>query len=178
MAPHAEEPKPDSGVDLIQHDGTKQYGDWRDEFHKTGVAVVKGVVTPERAAYYRQKQVEWLQSFGLGFDPNDESTWTQEHLPVAFKGGMYFGYASNHEKYVWEARTEPKVVEVFEKLWETNELIVSFDGQNVSALKSCKIPQKLKKIEKIEKIKNRNNRHLIDHTTSPTGSYMVTLASL
>ena len=150
MAPHAEEPKPDSGVDLIQHDGTKQYGDWRDEFHKTGVAVVKGVVTPERAAYYRQKQVEWLQSFGLGFDPNDESTWTQEHLPVAFKGGMYFGYASNHEKYVWEARTEPKVVEVFEKLWETNELIVSFDGQNVSALKPCMIPQKLKKLKKLK----------------------------
>jgi hypothetical protein len=93
VAPHTEEPKPDSSVDLIQHDGTlnqrtKQYGDWHDEFHKTGVAVVKGVVTPERAAYYRQKQVEWLQSFGLGFDPNGESTWTQEHLPVAFKSGL------------------------------------------------------------------------------------------
>lgn len=132
MAPHAEDPKPDSGVDLIQHDASKQYGDWRDEFHKTGVAIVKGVITPERAAYYREKQIEWLQSFGLGFDPKDESTWTQAHLPVAFKGGMYFGYGSNHEKYVWEARMEPKVIETFEKLWETDELVVSFDGQNIT----------------------------------------------
>jgi hypothetical protein len=131
MAPHAEEPKADSGVDLIQHDG-KFYGDWRDDFHRYGCAVVKNVITPERAEYYKKKQIEWLQSFGLGFDPNDESTWTADHLPVSFKGGMYFAYASTHEKFVWEARTEPKVVDVFTKLWGTNELLCSFDGMNIT----------------------------------------------
>jgi hypothetical protein len=131
MAPHAEEPQPDTGVDLIQHDGA-EYGDWRDDFHRDGCAIVKGVVTPERAAYYKQKQIEWLQSFGLGFDPSDESTWTQDHLPVSFKGGMYFSYASSHEKFVWEARTEPKVIEVFSKLWGTDELLSSFDGMNIT----------------------------------------------
>jgi len=93
---------------------------------------VKGVITPERAEYYKAKQIEWLQSFGLGFDPNDESTWTSEHLPVAFKGGMYFSYASSHEKFVWESRTEPGVLDVFSKLWDTDELLCSFDGMNVS----------------------------------------------
>lgn len=131
MAPHAEEPQPDTGIDLIQHDGAV-YGDWRDDFHRNGCAIVKAVVTPERAAYYKQKQIEWLQSFGLGFDPNDESTWTQDHLPVSFKGGMYFAYASTHEKFVWEARTEPKVIEVFSKLWGTDELLSSFDGMNIT----------------------------------------------
>ncbi|EUC42417.1 hypothetical protein COCMIDRAFT_103571 [Bipolaris oryzae ATCC 44560] len=131
MAPHAEEPKADTGVDLIQHDG-KTYGDWRDDFHRDGCAVVKGVITPERAEYYKQKQIEWLQSFGLGFDPKDESTWTADHLPVSFKGGMYFAYASTHEKFVWEARTEPKVVDVFTKLWGTDELLCSFDGMNIT----------------------------------------------
>lgn len=32
----------------------------------------------------------------------------------------------------WEARTEPAVVEIFEKLWETQELLCSFDGMNIS----------------------------------------------
>lgn len=131
MAPHAESPAPDSGVDLIQHDGSL-YGDWRDDFHRNGCAIVKGVITPERAEYYKKKQIEWLQSFGLGFDPNDESTWTQDHLPVSFKGGMYFAYSSTHEKFVWEARTEPKVIETFSKLWGTDELICSFDGMNIT----------------------------------------------
>lgn len=132
MAPHAEEPQADTGVDLIQHDGKTTYGDWRDEFHKYGCAVVKNVITPERAEYYKKKQIEWLQSFDLGFDPNDESTWTAEHLPVSFKGGMYFAYSSTHEKFVWEARTEPKVVDVFTKLWGTDELLCSFDGMNIT----------------------------------------------
>lgn len=131
MAPHAEEPLPDTGVDLIQHDG-RSFGDWRDDFHRDGCAVIKNCVTPERAEYYKQKQIEWLKSFNLGFDPEDRTTWTKDHLPVSFKGGMYFGYGSNHEKFVWEARTEPKVLEVFEKLWGTKELLTSFDGMNIT----------------------------------------------
>lgn len=45
---------------------------------------------------------------------------------------MYFAYASPHEKMAWEARTEPAIIEVFEKLWGTKELICSFDGMNIS----------------------------------------------
>lgn len=72
--------------DLITFTG-EIYGDWRDEFHKNGCVLIKGAITPERAAYYRQKQIEWLKRFELGFDENDESTWTADHLPVSFKGG-------------------------------------------------------------------------------------------
>ncbi|KAJ5222553.1 uncharacterized protein N7469_008793 [Penicillium citrinum] len=110
----------------------RHYGDWRDEFHKNGCVVIKNVISPERADYYRAKQIQWLKNFELGFDENDESTWTVDHLPISFKGGMYFAYGSTHEKMSWEARTEPSVIEIFEKLWETNELICSFDGMNIS----------------------------------------------
>lgn len=65
----------------------QSFGDWRDEFHKYGCCVIKNVISPERAQYYAQKQIEWLKKFDLGFDEKDESTWTAEHLPVSFKGG-------------------------------------------------------------------------------------------
>lgn len=65
----------------------RHYGDWRDEFHKNGCVVIKNVITPERAKYYREKQIQWLKNFELGFDENDESTWTVDHLPISFKGG-------------------------------------------------------------------------------------------
>lgn len=45
---------------------------------------------------------------------------------------MYYAYSAPHESMAWEARTEPKVVEIFEKLWETKELLCSFDGLNIS----------------------------------------------
>ncbi|RAK87285.1 Clavaminate synthase-like protein [Aspergillus costaricaensis CBS 115574] len=117
--------------DLIDF-SDRHYGDWRDEFHKNGCVVIKNVISPERAKYYCDKQIEWLKSFDLGFDENDESTWTTDHLPISFKGGMYYGYAAPHEKIAWEARTEPAVIEIFEKLWETKELLSSFDGMNIS----------------------------------------------
>ena len=65
----------------------QEYGDWRDEFHKNGCVVIKNVITPEKAQYYVDKQIEWLKKFELGFDEKDESTWTEDHLPVSFKGG-------------------------------------------------------------------------------------------
>jgi hypothetical protein len=117
---------------LPEFDDTTEWGDWRDEFARYGCAVIEGVISPDRAKYYVNKQIEWLKKFELGFDDKDPQTWTNDHLPVNFKGGMYFGYAATHENFVWEARTERGVIDVFEKLWGTNQLLTSFDGMNVS----------------------------------------------
>jgi len=67
--------------------GEGSYGDWRDEFAKNGCVVIKNVISKEKAEYYCQKQIDWLKSFNLGFDDKDETTWTQDNLPIAFKGG-------------------------------------------------------------------------------------------
>lgn len=102
--------------DLVDFDSSKVHGDWRDEFHKHGCVLIKGVISPERAKYYADKQIQWLKNFELGFDENNPETWTEDHLPVSFKGGMYFSYGGPHEKMAWEARTEPGVIDIFEKL--------------------------------------------------------------
>ena len=74
-------------VDGLMTITTEEFGDWRDEFHKNGCVVIKGVISPEKAKYYADKQIQWLKNFELGFDEKDESTWTEDHLPVSFKGG-------------------------------------------------------------------------------------------
>ncbi|KAJ5370513.1 uncharacterized protein N7496_006605 [Penicillium cataractarum] len=117
--------------DLLVHDG-KPHGNWRDDFFKNGYAIIKGVISKDRAEYYRQQQFKWLKSFGLGFDENDEATWDNDHLPVAFKGGMYLAYSAAHEKFMWEGRLEPAVQKVFADIWGTDELLVSFDGFNMT----------------------------------------------
>lgn len=73
--------------DLITFDENAVYGDWRDELHKNGCVLIKGVISPERAKYYAAKQTQWLHNFELGFDENKPETWTADHLPVSFKGG-------------------------------------------------------------------------------------------
>ncbi|ENI01687.1 hypothetical protein COCC4DRAFT_74701 [Bipolaris maydis ATCC 48331] len=108
------------------------YGDWRDEFYEKGYVVLKGVVPKERALKYRNKMIDWLGTFPNDFDINKPETWTKENLPQSFKNGMYLNFCAAHEKYVWEARQEPGVLAAFEKLWNTNELIVSYDTINLT----------------------------------------------
>lgn len=43
---------------------------------------------------------------------------------------MYYGYHCQHEKMLWDARTEPALIDAFAKIWDTKELLVSFDGLN------------------------------------------------
>jgi hypothetical protein len=82
----------------------QSYGDWRDEFYKKGYVVLKGVIAKERALYYRNKMMSWLESFNNDFDIKQPDTWTKQNLPQSFKNGMYLNYCAAHENYVWEAR--------------------------------------------------------------------------
>ncbi|KAJ4996565.1 hypothetical protein K4K48_008324 [Colletotrichum sp. SAR 10_66] len=108
------------------------FQDWRDDFYRDGYVVIKGAIPGAKADMYRQKALNWITSFNKGLDLNDSTTWTDAHLPQSFKAGMYLNYCAAHEKYVWDARQEPGVLEAFEKIWGTNELVVSFDTINVT----------------------------------------------
>ena len=54
--------------DLVTFEA-QTYGDWRDEFHKNGCVVIPNVISPEKAQYYCDKQIEWLKEDG---DEQDE----------------------------------------------------------------------------------------------------------
>ncbi|CAK44625.1 hypothetical protein CBS115989_1788 [Aspergillus niger] len=128
------EPIPSPAPGKLQSIQTQQpqYGDFRDDFFRDGYAVIKGVLSKERASEYQSEALTWLESFGLGFDRNDKSTWKKENLPQSWKGGMYLHFSAAHEKYVWDVRCEPDVIAPFAKLWGTDELVVSFDTVNIT----------------------------------------------
>ncbi|KAH3950684.1 hypothetical protein HBI56_204600 [Parastagonospora nodorum] len=107
-------------------------GDWRDDLFRDGYVVVKNVLPAEKAEGYKQRMFEWLETFPYGFDKNDKSTWVKECLPEHMKGGMYHGYRVQHEKVIWDARCEQSIIDTFAKIWNTHNLLVSFDGMNLT----------------------------------------------
>lgn len=107
-------------------------GDWRDDLDSKGYAVVKQAIPADRAARYQAKAFEWLKSFDSTLDFNDPSTWKGAKLPVQTERNTYEHYSVVHERFMWEARQEPGVLEAFSKLWGTDELLVSFDSLNVT----------------------------------------------
>ncbi|KAM0258908.1 hypothetical protein ACHAQJ_003564 [Trichoderma viride] len=119
-----------------------QHGDFRDELISQGYVVVKGAVSHERASYYQQKAFEWLKSFDASLDLEDPSTWRKAQLPVQTDKNTYENYGVVHERFMWEARQEPGVIDAFAKVWGTDELLVSFDSLNVTLpnLKTARAP--------------------------------------
>lgn len=51
------------------------------DLERDGYVVVPGAVPPEACAEFREQALQWLEKFPNGFDRNDRSTWTAEHLP-------------------------------------------------------------------------------------------------
>lgn len=68
---------------------------------------------------------------GLGYKRSDTSTIKEENLPIITEKGMVLGYGVAHEDFTWKIRQEPGVIEAFERVYDTPDLIVSFDGINV-----------------------------------------------
>ncbi|KAJ5727512.1 hypothetical protein N7493_005332 [Penicillium malachiteum] len=69
---------------------TGGYGDFRDELHANGYAVIKGAIPRERAIQYQQSAFDW-----------DPSTWKAENLPVQSKLNTFDNYGVIHEKFIF-----------------------------------------------------------------------------
>lgn len=56
-------------------------------------------------------------------------------LPVLNEKGMILNYGVTHEQWVWDIRGEPGVIDTFAKVYDDEDLIVSFDVVNVGFAK-------------------------------------------
>lgn len=107
------------------------YGDFRDDLARDGFAIVKGAIAREKAEAYGEKFYSYLENFGLGYKRDDPSTIKRALLPVVSEKGMILNYGVSHENFVWQIRSEPGVIAAFETVYQTPDLIVSFDGVNI-----------------------------------------------
>lgn len=78
---------------------------------------------------FTQYQANYLHS-GLGYKRDDPSTVSKATLPVINEKGMCMHYCVGHEDFVWNVRSEPGVIDAFEKVYDDKDLIVSFDAVN------------------------------------------------
>ena len=78
--------------------------DWLIAFERDGFCVVPGVVSPDVCDEFCASAYGWLEGFPYGFKRDDRSTWTAEHMPFGFTGGLYNRYAVAHEDWMWRVR--------------------------------------------------------------------------
>jgi hypothetical protein len=62
---------------------------------------------------------------------DDSSTWDDEEWYPAPRNGILNAMGTGQSSFAWQARLFPKVKDTFAAVWDTDELLTSFDGVNV-----------------------------------------------
>jgi hypothetical protein len=92
--------------------------DYITELEENGYAVVENVLNEDECEYAYECFKEWL---------NHNEQIKRMHDKIS-PHGIIKHFEIAHQKHAWYTRTRPKVQEVFKNLWNTDDLVVSFDG--------------------------------------------------
>ena len=70
-----------------------------------------------------------VENYWKEFDKWRTNVADLEYLHNIIDGnGIFKHHQVGHQRFAWEARTNPKILAIFKKLWNTDELVTSFDG--------------------------------------------------
>lgn len=88
------------------------------ELQENGYTIIHNVYNNEEIEEYKKEFFDWYKN-----------TKDVEELHSIIHGNGIFKYFEiGHQRFNWLARTNPKVVNIFKQLWNTDELVTSFDG--------------------------------------------------
>jgi len=102
--------------------------------NKYGVAIIPKVLDKKEINNMNSGVWDYLENtskeFVLPIKQNDKSTWREFYKLYPKHSMLMQHFGIGHAQYVWDIRQNPKVVNVFSKLWNVKpfELVTSFDG--------------------------------------------------
>jgi ectoine hydroxylase-related dioxygenase (phytanoyl-CoA dioxygenase family) len=100
-----------------------------------GYCVIRNVLPHSEVVYSRLEFFNWYNDL---IDSHDF-----DNIENASIHGIFKGHEVGHQRFAWRIRTNPNVRSVFENLYNTTELVTSFDG-------SCYMPHELNKVDRNE----------------------------
>lgn len=95
------------------------------ELEEKGYVVVPNVLDEEICKQYQQKFWDWYETCNSNIKRTDPDTWVKGKWPVVSHEVPQHPHIS-HANFVWEARQEANIIQVFSELWGTSELLVGF----------------------------------------------------
>ena len=85
---------------------------------KDGYVVVPNVLNKDEVEEYKTEFFKWFNN----------APGLKEYHAKHETNGIFKFYEVAHQRFAWLVRTNPKVVDIFKSIWETDDLVTSFDG--------------------------------------------------
>ena len=92
--------------------------DYKKDLDEKGYTIIPNILTPDEVAQGKTLFKSWQNTI-----VNHE----QFHKYMS-PNGIYKYHRVGHTKHAWFIRTRPSIQDVFKQIWDTDELVVSFDG--------------------------------------------------
>ncbi len=106
----------------------------KDKLAEYGVAMIPNVLTPQECENMKSGAWDWLEyvtsDCPIPMNRAVPSTWKTFKELYPKHSMLVQQWGIGHAQFIWDVRTKPAVLQVFERIWNTqaNNLLVSFDG--------------------------------------------------
>lgn len=105
---------------------------------KYGYCVVENVFTDNECDNTINQMWEWLEGLGTGIKRNDKTSWNNKNWPINSHQGM-IQHTLGQEEFIWKIREHDNVISLFEQIFQTNKLLVSFDAVTIGRSPESKL---------------------------------------
>lgn len=105
-----------------------------DTLNKYGVAIIPNVLNDNECEEMKQGMWNYLETITtnlpIPIKKQNPQTWKSFKQLYPKHSMLIQHWSIGHTQFIWNIRTNPKVIEPFEKIWKTKKenLLVSFDG--------------------------------------------------
>ena len=115
---------------------------FKTELEENGYCIIEDVLNEEEILDTIQLHKQWREQLRRISKTNGGVNDLDNFHANMDPHGIYKYFEAGHQEHAWFIRTNPKVIDIYKELWETDDLVVSFDG-------SCYIPKEWTKKDTI-----------------------------
>ncbi len=106
----------------------------KETIDKYGVAIIPNVFDEKECDDLLSKMWDFFehitQKWNEPIKRNDKQTWKQFYNLYPLHSMLVQHFSIGHAQFAWNARQNPKAIEIFKHFWGCDDLLVSFDGSS------------------------------------------------
>jgi hypothetical protein len=121
------QPSSEEHVGVIAKEQQPPIASYLKDLEELGYCIIPQILSaPETELLYQRVWQEYVEKAWPNCKMDDRSDW-KETFPMHNTYGIFAGPAGQIQ-VMWDLRQDPRIVDVFAKIWNTRDLIVSMDG--------------------------------------------------